>query len=96
VAPARAARWEGVTDQYEARQHALTQKSRGDTVYKPVPPGLLYLDEAAWQAALGARRVLQFAVLPQATGQGVIDSGGASGAASPPSGNRKTSISSAS
>ena len=76
VAPARAARWEGVTDQYEARQHALTQKSRGDTVYKPVPPGLLYLDEAAWQAALGARRVLQFAVLPQATGQGVIDSGG--------------------
>jgi len=76
VAPARAARWEGVTDQYEARQHALTQKSRGDTVYKPVPPGLLYLDEAAWQAALGARRVLQFAVLPQATGQGVIDAGG--------------------
>jgi len=76
VAPARAARWEGVTDQYEARQHALTQKSRGDTVYKPVPPGLLYLDEAAWQAALDARRVLQFAVLPQATGQGVIDAGG--------------------
>ena len=76
VAPARAARWEGVTDQYEARQHALTQKSRGDTVYKPVPPGLLYLDEAAWQAAIDARRMLQFAVLPQATGQGVIDAGG--------------------
>ena len=51
-APARAARWEAVTDQFEARQHALTQKNRGDTVYKPVPPGLLYLDEAAWQSAL--------------------------------------------
>ena len=76
VDAARAARWEAVTDQFEARQHALTQKGRGDTVYKPVPPGLLYLDDAAWQAALEPRRVLQFVVLPQATGPGVIDAGG--------------------
>ncbi|MFO7759277.1 MAG: transcription-repair coupling factor [Roseovarius sp.] len=76
VGAARAARWEAVTDQFEARRHALTQKNRGDTVYKPVPPGLLYLDDAAWQAALKARRVLQFSVLPQATGPGVIDAGG--------------------
>ncbi|MEI4231734.1 transcription-repair coupling factor [Roseovarius sp. D22-M7] len=76
VGPARAARWEAVTDQFEARQHALGQKTRGDTVYKPVPPGLLYLDEEAWQAATAPRRVLQFNVLPQPTGAGVIDAGG--------------------
>src|SRR6056297_1119191 len=35
---ARVARWESIADQYEARQHALGQKTRGDTVYKPVPP----------------------------------------------------------
>ncbi|WP_425050626.1 transcription-repair coupling factor [Psychromarinibacter sp. S121] len=76
VAPARIARWEGIVDQYETRQHAMTQKNRIDTVYKPCPPGLLYLDEAAWDAALGARRVLQFSPLPQASGPGVVDAGG--------------------
>ncbi|WP_297772442.1 transcription-repair coupling factor [uncultured Roseovarius sp.] len=76
VGPARVARWESITDQYEARQHALSQKNRGDTVYKPVPPGLLYLDDDAWQAAVADRRVLQFVALPQATGPGVIDAGG--------------------
>ncbi|HMB12747.1 MAG TPA: transcription-repair coupling factor, partial [Roseovarius sp.] len=68
VGPARVARWESIADQYEARQHALGQKTRGDTVYKPVPPGLLYLDDDAWQAAVADRRVLQFVALPQATG----------------------------
>ncbi|GAW36079.1 transcription-repair-coupling factor [Roseovarius sp. A-2] len=76
VGSARVARWESIADQYEARQHALSQKNRGDTVYKPVPPGLLYLDDAAWQAAVADRRVLQFVALPQATGPGVIDAGG--------------------
>jgi len=76
VGPARVARWESIADQYEARQHALGQKTRGDTVYKPVPPGLLYLDDDAWQAAVADRRVLQFVALPQATGPGVIDAGG--------------------
>src|SRR6056297_1521705 len=76
VGPARVARWESIADQYEARQHALSQKNRGDTVYKPVPPGLLYLDDDAWQAAVADRRVLQFVALPQATGPGVIDAGG--------------------
>jgi transcription-repair coupling factor (superfamily II helicase) len=76
VGPARVARWESITDQYEARQHALSQKNRSDTVYKPVPPGLLYLDDDAWRAAVAERRVLQFVALPQATGPGVIDAGG--------------------
>ena len=40
------------------------------------PPGLLYLDEAAWQGSLDDRRVLQLAALPGAPGPGVIDAGG--------------------
>src|SRR6056297_3968216 len=76
VPAVRATRWDTVVDQYEAREHALKQKSREDTVYKPVAPELLYLDEAAWQSAVAARRVMQFAPLPQATGPGVIDAGG--------------------
>ncbi|HKL65658.1 MAG TPA: transcription-repair coupling factor [Roseovarius sp.] len=74
--PARGARWEGIHDQYEARRHAQGQKARGEAVYHPVPPGELYLDDAAWQAATGARRVLYFSALPRPTGPGVIDAGG--------------------
>ncbi len=76
MTPARLSRWDGITDQYEARRHALSQKNRMDTVYKPCPPELLYLDAAAWGAALGDRRVLQFMALPQALGPQVIDAGG--------------------
>ncbi|MCZ0810915.1 transcription-repair coupling factor [Roseovarius sp. EGI FJ00037] len=76
VTPARLARWESIADQYEARQHALKQKSREDTIYKPVPPGLLYLDDDAWQAEMSGRRGVQLNPLPQATGPGVIDAGG--------------------
>ncbi len=73
---ARAARWEQIADQYDARQEALKQKGRPDTVYKPAPPHSLYLDDADWKAALAARRVLSFTALPQPTGPGVIDAGG--------------------
>jgi transcription-repair coupling factor (superfamily II helicase) len=73
---ARAARWEQVSDQYGARRHALGQKARGDTVYQPIAPDLLYLDEGGWRTALGARRVVQFAALPRPTGPGVVDAGG--------------------
>jgi transcription-repair coupling factor (superfamily II helicase) len=75
-APARAARWEAVVDQFEARRHAASQKARGEAVYHPVPPEELYLDDAAWQGATGPRRVLHFAALPRPTGPGVIDAGG--------------------
>ncbi|TCM81514.1 transcription-repair coupling factor [Rhodovulum steppense] len=76
VTPARLARWEGVADQYETRREAMAQKGRIDTVYKPCPPGLLYLDDAAWEAALAGHRVVQMNPLPQGTGPGVIDAGG--------------------
>ncbi|QTN35748.1 transcription-repair coupling factor [Cognatishimia activa] len=71
--PSRLARWDSVRDQYETRAHALTQKNRLDTVYKPVPAELLYMDDAAWIEAVGARRVLNFKPLPQASGPGAID-----------------------
>ncbi len=76
VTPARLARWDTIADQYETRRLALENRSRMDTVYKPTPPGLLYLDDAAWDQAVEDRRVLQFSPLPQASGPGVIDAGG--------------------
>ncbi|EPX80325.1 transcription-repair coupling factor [Litoreibacter arenae] len=76
TAPARLARWESIADQYENRTEALKSKARMDSVYKPVPPQLLYLDDAAFKKALTDTRVLQLAVLPQATGAGVVDAGG--------------------
>ncbi|MEX0319647.1 MAG: transcription-repair coupling factor [Ruegeria sp.] len=76
MTPARLARWESIADQYETRRLALENRSRMDTVYKPTPPGLLYLDDAAWEQAVADRRVLQFNPLSQASGPGVIDAGG--------------------
>ncbi|MCE8005666.1 transcription-repair coupling factor [Aestuariivita sp.] len=73
---ARIARWDGVADQYETRKLALDSKSRLDTVYKPMPPGLLYLDDPAWEAAVRDLRLLRFSALSQASGPGVIDAGG--------------------
>ncbi len=75
-AATRIARWTSVADQYETRKLALAQKGRMDSVYKPAPPALLYLDDPAWDAAVADRRVVQFAALKQATGPGVTDAGG--------------------
>ena len=72
----RLARWDSIAYQYDTRKTALNQKGRLDTVYKPVPPELLYLDDAAWVGAVAAHRVLQFAPIPAAPGPRVIDAGG--------------------
>lgn len=76
---ARLSRWEAISDQYEARKEALTAKGRPDSVYKPCAPGALYLNDAAWDAAIAGRRVLHFHPLAQASGPGVIDAGGRAG-----------------
>nr|WP_321252677.1 transcription-repair coupling factor [uncultured Ruegeria sp.] len=76
VTPARLARWDSIADQYETRRLALENRSRMDTVYKPTPPALLYIDDGAWEQAVADRRVMQFSPLPQASGPGVIDAGG--------------------
>ncbi|MEL6449750.1 MAG: transcription-repair coupling factor [Pseudomonadota bacterium] len=76
VTPSRLARWESIADQYETRVHAMQNRSKMDSVYKPAPPEGLYLNDAAWEAAVAPFRVLQFSALPQATGLGVTDAGG--------------------
>jgi transcription-repair coupling factor (superfamily II helicase) len=77
---ARAARWAGIADQYETRLAAMAQPGaravRIETVYKPAPPELLYLDDAGWREATGSRRMIRFTALPQPTGPGVTDAGG--------------------
>ena len=79
VEAARISRWDGIADQYETRREAMMRKGRMDSVYKPVPPDALYLDEDAWHAALSGRRVMQFSPLPSPSGPGVIDAGGRMG-----------------
>ncbi|SLN34695.1 Transcription-repair-coupling factor [Roseovarius albus] len=73
---ARLSRWDSIEDQYDNRMHALQQKKREDTVYKPVQANLLYLNDAAWAETTDGHRRLQLAPLPQSTGPGVVDSGG--------------------
>ncbi|KZY35023.1 transcription-repair coupling factor [Roseovarius sp. HI0049] len=76
VEAARLSRWDTVEDQYEARRHALEQKQRAETIYKPVPPEQLYLDDDAWQAAVSDRRRLAFSPLAKSPGPNIIDAGG--------------------
>ena len=72
---ARLARWDTIADQYDARKTALDQKGSLDTVYKPAPPELLYLDDATWKQAIVGRRVVSLSVLPQPTGLKALDAG---------------------
>jgi transcription-repair coupling factor (superfamily II helicase) len=76
---ARLSRWEGIADQYEARREAMQAKGRLDSVYKPCPPDLLYLNDAGWKAALSGRRVINLSPLRAAPGPGVLDAGGRTG-----------------
>ena len=76
IVPARASRWEGIADQYDNRREALKSKARLDTVYKPVPPELLYLNDTAFDEVISKRRVIQLNPLGQATGPGVLDAAG--------------------
>ncbi len=73
---ARAARWESITDQYENRVAAMQDKGHLGSVYKPVPPKLLYLDDADWSETVAGKALRQFSPLPQPSGPNVIDAGG--------------------
>ena len=73
---ARAARGEQIRDQYEARLAAQTGTRRGETVYHPAPPDLLYLTEAAWAQATAARRIIAFQPARLPPGPGNVDAGG--------------------
>jgi len=79
LTPMRVSRWDGIVDQFETRKIAMDQKNRIDTVYKPIPPDLLYLDDNDWSQAISGHRVLQFNPLPQASGPNAIDAGARAG-----------------
>jgi transcription-repair coupling factor (superfamily II helicase) len=79
VTPARLSRWEGIEDAYDARAEAMTAKGRLDSVYKPCAPGLLYLDDPAWETALADHRLIQLSPLPQPPGPGILDAQGRAG-----------------
>ena len=75
VTAARLARWEGIEDSFDTRAEAMGAKGRMDTVYKPVPAGELYLNDADWEMAVAALRLVQLSPLAQSPGPGVLDAG---------------------
>ncbi|NBZ86104.1 transcription-repair coupling factor [Stagnihabitans tardus] len=76
VTAMRLSRWEGIEDQYDSRREAMSAKGRMDSVYKPSAPGLLYLDDAGFEAAVAGHRVIQLSPLHQPPGPGCLDAGG--------------------
>ncbi|WP_295079040.1 transcription-repair coupling factor [Tabrizicola sp.] len=79
VTAARLSRWDGIADSYDSRHEAMGAKGRIDSVYKPVPAEELYLDDAGWEAALVASRLVQLSPLQQSPGPGVLDAGARAG-----------------
>ncbi|MBI1492203.1 transcription-repair coupling factor [Halocynthiibacter styelae] len=69
-------RWDMIADQYETRLIAMKDRNRMDTIYKPVPPAMMYLDADAFGDAAQDHRLLQLSPLQQAPGPGMTDSGG--------------------
>ena len=76
IEAARTSRWEVIIDQFQSRKEKLEQKNRLDTVYKPIEPEQLYLNENDWKFALSSRTVLQFSPFPQTPGPNIKDAGG--------------------
>ena len=75
VEVARNSRWEVVIDQFQSRQENLDQKSRLDSIYKPIEPDKLYLNESEWNLALSSRKALLFSPFPQTSGAKTLDAG---------------------
>lgn len=75
----RAARWDTITEQFDARREALARKNGGENVYRPVEPQAMFADEAEWSRWLGAHRVIRLSVLARPPGPGVLDAGGGAG-----------------
>ncbi|OWY09076.1 transcription-repair coupling factor [Thioclava sp. F42-5] len=76
IAAQQESRWEGIADQYDTRREAMTRRDRLDSVYKPAPPQLLYLNPESWEAVLKPLRVLRLQVIPAPPGPGILNAGG--------------------
>ena len=70
------ARLEMIADHYQAR---LLPAREGETTYRPLPPGLLHLDRATWQAMAARTPTLVFSPFARADGAAGIDAGGRAG-----------------
>ncbi|HEX9648737.1 MAG TPA: transcription-repair coupling factor, partial [Alphaproteobacteria bacterium] len=75
--PARDQRLAAIADYYEARLAARgTGSQLGNVLYNPVPPARMFLAQADWGGALGARAVLAFTPFAAPAGEAtVIDLG---------------------
>lgn len=73
---ARSSRWDSVVDQYDTRLVAMNDKSHLGTIYKPIKPDLLYLNDDAWSAVIDKRVLRLLSPLPQPPAPNAIDAGG--------------------
>src|SRR5262245_57515491 len=81
VDDARAKRLEQIADHYDARAQALERKAFGAPPYHPVPPESMFLSEAEWQKALGARQATALDPFehPEMPGGKIVSFGGRQG-----------------
>jgi len=70
------ARLEMIADHFSARKMVARD---GEVPYRPLPPDLLYLDRAGWDAMLGRSPVFIFSPFTPAEGAAGIDGGGRAG-----------------
>ncbi|MBV9749797.1 MAG: transcription-repair coupling factor, partial [Acetobacteraceae bacterium] len=73
---ALAARLEMIADHYDARRAPARE---GETPYRPLPPGRLYLDQAQWDAMLAPAQPVQFSPYSKPAGAAGADAGGRPG-----------------
>ncbi|MEK9754875.1 MAG: transcription-repair coupling factor, partial [Rhodospirillaceae bacterium] len=80
VAGALEARLELIVEYFQARLEVAGKTSDDATVYRPVPPATLFLDEAEWEAALGKRAVAALTPFSAPSdGSASVDLGGTRG-----------------
>jgi transcription-repair coupling factor (superfamily II helicase) len=74
------ARLAQIADFYHARKTLQSVEKKANTpVYKPVPPDMMFLDRAGWDARLAACAVAQLSPFALAEGQAGVDAGGRRG-----------------
>ena len=73
---ALAARLEMIADHYDARRAPARE---GETPYRPLPPGRLYLGQAQWDAMLAPAQPVQFSPYGKPEGAAGADAGGRPG-----------------
>ena len=71
-----APRWEMIEDHYQARRLPVRE---GEVPYRPLPPSLLYLDRAGWEAVLGRLQVVVLSPYAKPENGAGVDMGGRPG-----------------